>query len=257
MSDTLNYHIENQIGVLTLNRPEARNALTMDMYDRIREICAAPDLGGDVKALIITGAGEQAFAAGTDIAHFRDFKTEEDAFAYEARVETTLQAIETCPIPTIAAISGFCTGGGATIAIACDLRIATQNSVFGIPVARTLGNCLSLANYARLVALIGAGPAMDMILTARLSDARAAQSLGLISEILPDHPALIARAQELAAMIASHAPLTIRATKEALRRLREGRKDDKDLLKMCYMSEDFREGMEAFLGKRKPQWQGR
>lgn len=257
MSDRVLYDINNQIGVLTLNRPKARNALTIDMYDRIREICAAPHLGREVKALIMKGAGEQAFAAGTDIAHFRAFQNEDDAFAYEERIEATLRAVETCPVPTIAAISGFCTGGGASIAIACDLRIATQDSVFGFPIARTLGNCLSIANYGRLVALIGAGRTMDMVLTARLSEAQAAQSIGLISEILPDHAALMPRALEFAAMMASHAPLTIRATKEALSRLREGRTDDQDLLGMCYMSDDFREGVEAFLAKRQPQWQGR
>lgn len=257
MSNDILYAAADGIGTVTLNRPEARNALTFEMYDRLAEICAAA--GGDdgVKALIVTGAGERAFAAGTDIALFRGFTTEADALAYEERMEKVLTAIETCAVPTIAAIAGACTGGGAAIAVACDLRIASADAVFGFPVARTLGNCLSLANYRRLAAMIGAGRVMDLMLTARLVDAETAKAIGLISEVLPGHASLRLRADVLARTLAGHAPLTIRATKEALRRLREGRRDDADLIAMCYMSADFREGLEAFLAKRKPEWKGR
>ena len=257
MTDLVLYQISGAVGTITVNRPEARNALTFEMYDRIAEICAEPSADGSVKALIITGAGDRAFAAGTDISLFRGFKQPEDALAYEERIERVLSAIETAPVPTIAAISGACTGGGATIAVACDLRIASENSVFGFPVARTLGNCLSLSNYARLVAMVGAGRVMEMVVTAKLLDAAAAKAIGLISEVHPDRQAVMARARELAETVAGHAPLTMRATKEALRRLREGRRDDEDLIVQCYMSEDFREGLEAFLAKRKPDWKGR
>jgi enoyl-CoA hydratase len=257
MSDLVLYQVDGDVGTITMNRPEARNALTFEMYDRIAEICAEPSRDGSVKSLIITGAGERAFAAGTDISLFRDFSKPEDALRYEERIEAALKKIESCPVPTIAAISGACTGGGATIAIACDLRIAAQNAVFGFPVARTLGNCLSIANYARLVAMIGAGRVIDMVLTARLTDAETAKAIGLVSEVVPDHEALMTRAAELAGTVCGHAPLTMRATKEALRRLRDGRRDDEDLVTMCYMSEDFREGLEAFLAKRKPDWKGR
>jgi len=251
------YDIRDNVGVITLNRPEARNALTFEMYDRLAEIAAEPSADGSVKALILTGAGERAFGAGTDISLFRDFSKDEDAIHYEERIERVLTAIETCPVPTIAAIAGACTGGAAALAVACDLRIATQNAVFGFPIARTLGNCLSLANYGRLVAMIGAGRVMEIMLTAKLIDAETASGIGLIGEVLPDHPALLARADELARTLAGQAPLTIRATKEALRRLREGRRDDHDLITQCFMSEDFREGMDAFLAKRKPVWKGR
>jgi enoyl-CoA hydratase/carnithine racemase len=255
MSDDIHFEVSEGIATVTLNRPQARNAMTFEMYDRLAEICTAP--GETVKAVILTGAGGRAFASGTDIALFRDFETEADALAYEARIETVLNAIETCPAPTIAAISGACTGGGAAIAIACDLRIATADAVFGFPVARTLGNCLSVANYARLVSMIGAGRVMDMMLTARLSDAETAKAIGLISEVVPDHAAVMARAADLARTMAGHAPLTIRATKDALRRVREGRRDGDDIIAMCYASADFREGLEAFLAKRKPEWKGR
>ncbi len=251
------YEVEGGIGRVTLNRPEARNALTFEMYDRIAEICASPSSDDSVKALIITGAGERAFGAGTDISLFRDFRRDEDALGYEERIEAVLTAVETCPVPTIAAIAGACTGGAAALAVACDLRIAAQNAVFGIPVARTLGNCLSLANVNRLVAMIGAGRVMELMLTAKLVDADTAKAIGLFAEVLPDHAGLMARASELAQTVAGHAPLTIRATKETLRRLRQGRRDDHDLVTQCFMSADFREGLEAFLAKRKPNWQGR
>lgn len=257
MSEHLLYEVHEGVGTITINRPEARNALTFEMYDRIAEICARPSEDDSVKALIITGAGERAFAAGTDMSQFRGFDKPQDALDYEERIERVLDKIESSSVPTIAAISGACTGGGAAIAIACDLRIATQDAVFGFPVARTLGNCLSIANYGRLVSMIGAGRVMDMVLMARLTDAETAKSIGLVSEVVPDHPALMARAAEIAATVAGHAPLTIQATKEALRRLREGRRDGDDLITKCYMSEDFREGMEAFLAKRKPVWKGR
>jgi enoyl-CoA hydratase len=250
------YNIKDGVGWVMLNRPEARNAFTFEMYDRLAEICASPSSDDSVKALVITGAGERAFGAGTDISLFRDFHKDEDALRYEERMEAVLTTIETCSVPTIAAIAGACTGGAAAVAIACDLRITAQNAVFGFPIARTLGNCLSLANYGRLVAMIGAGRVMDLILTARLIDAETAKAIGLASEVVPDHAALMERASALAQTLAEHAPLTIRATKEALRRLRQGRRDDHDFIIQCFMSEDFREGLETFLAKRKPNWKG-
>lgn len=252
--DEVLFEIRDGIGTVTLNRPQARNALTFAMYERLAEIAANP---GDLRALIVTGAGDRAFAAGTDIAQFRAFSTAQDAIDYEAKLDRVLGTLERCPVPTIAAVSGACTGGGAGIAAACDLRIAAVNARFGFPIARTLGNCLSIANVARLAALIGPARVADIIFTARLIDAADARAIGLVSEVLPDHAALMSRADELARLVASHAPLTLRATKEALRRLRDNLPPDEDLIRLSYTSEDFREGMEAFLGKRSPIWQGR
>lgn len=257
MSNDILFDIEGGIGTVTLNRPEARNALTFEMYERLAEICAEPSASGEVKALIVTGAGDRAFAAGTDIAQFRGFTSAEDALNYEKNMDRILGSVESCPVPTIAAIAGACTGGGTAIAAACDIRIATRGSAFGFPISRTLGNCLSMSNLARLTGLIGTGRAMEILLTARLIRGEEARDIGLVSEVVDDHMALMARARELALTVAGHAPLTIRATKEALRRLREGVSGDEDLIAMCYTSEDFREGLEAFLAKRKPQWKGR
>ena len=256
MTHDLLYEVQDGIARITFNRPEARNALTFAMYDSLAEICRNAGQDPRIRALILTGTGDKAFAAGTDISQFRAFSTPEDAIAYEARLDRVLEAVERCPKPTIAAIAGACTGGGAAIAAACDMRIAARNLRFGFPIARTLGNCLSMANLARLAALIGPARVTEIIFTARLIEAEEAKSIGLANELVADAAALATRAEELARLVASHAPLTLCATKEALRRLRTGESEDQDLILMCYMSRDFREGMDAFLTKRPPQWKG-
>jgi len=255
-TDELLYEVRDGIGWITFNRPEARNAFTFAMYERLRDICESVEAGGDVRALVMRGAGCKAFGAGTDMSQFRAFSRPEDAWDYEQRMDRVFTAIETCPVPTIAAIHGACTGGGAAIAAACDLRVASPALKFGFPVARTLGNCLSVSNLARLSEIIGAARVREILMTARLVEAEEAKAVGLVSEIAED---VEARAAELAETVAGHAPLTLRATKEGLRRLRAAASevDDRDLIAMCYMSADFREGLEAFLGKRKPNWQGK
>lgn len=245
------------IGLAKLSRPQARNAMTLAMYSELEAICSGIKADGEVKALIITGEGNKAFAAGTDIAKFRDFTTPEHAIDYERTMDRVLGAVERCPVPTIAAIAGACTGGGAAIAACCDLRIATADMRFGFPIARTLGNCLSVSNLARIAALIGPARTKEIIFTARLIAADEALATGLVSEVLEDHEKLMARAMELAALVAGHAPLTLRATKEGLRRLRAAAVvEDEDLILSCYMSEDFREGLEAFLAKRPADFKG-
>jgi enoyl-CoA hydratase len=258
LTEELLYEIRDGIARVTFNRPQARNALTFAMYERLAEICGAVNQDRSIRALILTGAGDKAFAAGTDISQFRAFKTPQDALDYEARIDRVVGSIEECRVPVIAAIAGACTGGGGGIAAACDLRIAAANARFGFPIARTLGNCLSMGNLARLAAIIGFARAKEIILTARLVEAPEALAAGLVSEVLPDHAALMARAEALAKLLTGHAPLTMQATKEALRRLRPklAAEEGRDLILMCYMSRDFREGMEAFLGKRPPEFRG-
>ena len=252
------YEVRDGIAHVTFNRPQARNALTFAMYERLAEVCALANEDRSIRAMLLTGAGDKAFAAGTDISQFRAFDKPQDALDYEARIDRVLGALERCRVPTIAAIQGACTGGGAGIAVCCDLRIAAGNARFGFPVARTLGNCLSSGNYARLAALVGPARVKDMIFRARLIEAPEALAIGLIGEVVADPAALMPRALELTQLVAGHAPLTLQATKEALLRLRPttpaGAGDD--LILMCYMSQDFREGMEAFLGKRAPRWKG-
>jgi enoyl-CoA hydratase/carnithine racemase len=259
MDEDLIYEIKDQIGLITLNRPRTRNALTFEMYGQIADILEGAPTDGSVRAIIITGAGDKAFAAGTDIGLFRDFEGAESGIGYETRGDANLLRMENCPLPVIAAISGACTGGGAAIAAICDIRIASKDLKFGFPIARTLGNCLSAANYARLVNLLGEARVTEMIFTSRLIGAEEALSLGLISEMVEDNTAIRARAFELGEQMKGHAPLTLRATKTMLRRLRQARPpvEDHDIIREVYGSEDFREGLEAFLAKRKPEWKGR
>jgi enoyl-CoA hydratase/carnithine racemase len=259
MAEDLLYEVRDTTAWLTLNRPQARNALTFEMYERIAEICGSMALGGPVKVLVIIGAGNRAFAAGTDMTQFGAFAGADDVIAYEERMDRVFGAVERCPLPTIAAIAGACTGGGAGLAAACDIRIATADLRFGFPIARTLGNCLSVANLARMVALVGAGRVTDLLFTARLIGAEDALAAGLISEVVADHDALITRATALADTLAGLAPLTLAATKEGLRRLRihGADADDRDIVTRTYLSADFREGLEAFLAKRKPNWTGK
>lgn len=258
MSEDLLYEIKDGVGRITFNRPHARNAFTFRMYERLEEICQQAQDDSSVRVLVLTGAGDKAFAAGTDISEFKTFSTAADALNYEARIDRVLSALECSRVPTIAAIAGACTGGAATIAACCDLRIGAANARFGIPIARTLGNCLSMSNYVRLAALLGPARVKDIIFTARLIGAEEAHAIGLLSEVLPDYATLQSRADELARTVALQAPLTLRVTKEALRRVKEkmSPEEDRDLILMCYMSGDFREGMDAFLNKRTPNWKG-
>ena len=257
MTDELLFRQTGETGVITFNRPEARNALTFDMYESLATLCESVlDKSLGIKSLIITGAGDKAFAAGTDIAAFRDFSGEEDALRYERRMDRVLGLLESLPIPTVAAIRGACTGGGAAIAGCCDLRIASDDIRFGFPIARTLGNCLSVGNLSRLVELLGASRTREILMTSRLIKMDEALTIGLVNESVADP---LDRAHALCEIMHGHAPLTMAASKEGLRRLREhaAAVEGDDLIIQCYTSQDFREGMDAFLAKRKPQWQGR
>jgi enoyl-CoA hydratase len=257
--DELLYELRDGVAYVTFNRPQARNALTFAMYDRLAELCLRANEDRSIKAMLLTGAGDKAFAAGTDISQFRAFDKEQDALDYEARIDRVMDALERCRVPSVAAIHGACTGGGASIAAACDLRIASRSMKYGFPVARTLGNCLSMTNYARLVYLLGPAKVKDIVFRARLVESAEALAAGLVSELAEDQAALMQRAEELVRQVAGHAPLTLQATKEAVRRLRPQvpHGAGNDLVLMCYMSEDFREGMDAFLNKRKPAWKGK
>ena len=246
------------IGWITFNRPQARNALTFAMYEELARIATAANDDAGLRALVIRGAGDKAFASGTDINQFREFKTPQDALDYEARIDRILTAVEQCRVPVIASIAGACTGGGAGIAACCDLRVATKDARIGFPIARTLGNCLSSANLSRLTALVGPARVKEMIFTAKLIGAEDAQKIGLVHEVVDDVAALEKRTEELARQVADMAPLTLRSTKEGLRRLQQrmSREEAEELILMCYMSRDFREGMDAFLNKRPPKWSG-
>jgi enoyl-CoA hydratase/carnithine racemase len=243
---------------LTFNRPEARNALTWGMYERLAEVCDQVDADEAIRVLVLRGAGGRAFVAGTDISQFGAFRTPEDGLAYERDGDRRIARLERVAKPVIAQVQGFAVGGGFRIAAACDLRIATPDARFGVPIARTLGNCLSAEAYARFVDLFGPARVKDLVFTARLLSAEEAQAAGFVQEIVPPD-AIEARVHALAVQIAEHAPITLRVTKEAIRRIQAARPlpDLADLIALTYTSADFQEGVRAFLAKRKPQWSGR
>jgi enoyl-CoA hydratase len=247
------------VAYVTFNRPEARNALTWAMYDALADACDRVDADDRIRVFVVRAIGE-AFAAGTDIRQFTAFASGGDGVAYERRLDAVIDRLERVAVPTIAQVQGVAAGGGCVIALACDLRVCTRSARFGVPIARTLGNCLSSANYARLVSFIGLAATKDLIYTGRLLDAHEAAALGLVTR-MADAQDIDDAVRELAQTIAANAPLTLRATKEALRRLalhgRPAAEVSEDLIASCYASQDFREGVAAFLAKRKPIFTGR
>jgi enoyl-CoA hydratase/carnithine racemase len=246
------------IAWVVFDRPEARNALTFALWERLRAIAVELDADDAVRVVVFTGADARAFVSGTDIGEFRAFTGADDGVAYEARIEAVIAALEAIRVPTIAAIAGACTGGGASIAAACDLRIGAPSARIGVPIARTLGNCISLRNVARVAEIVGLDAVKSLLLTGTLMDAAQARQAGFLTEVVGDDASLGARAQALAEQIAALAPLTLRASKEMCRRLRAATAlpDDRDLIRACYGSADFREGLTAFLDKRSPRWSG-
>jgi enoyl-CoA hydratase/carnithine racemase len=254
------YETDAPLAFLTFNRPEARNAMTWEMYEALVDACDQVDRDTSIRVLILRGAGGKAFVAGTDISQFQNFTDREDGLKYEQKLDAVLDRVERVTKPTIAQVQGVAAGGGCAIALTCDLRVATPESTFGIPIARTLGNCLSAATCGRLVDLLGPARVKDLMFTGRFVRAEEARALGLVTRIAAAEE-IDRTVVDLALDIASNAPLTLRATKEIIRRLAAKRRldpgADADMVEQCYTSEDFREGVRAFLAKRKPEWTGR
>ncbi|MEO5845467.1 MAG: enoyl-CoA hydratase/isomerase family protein [Caldimonas sp.] len=257
-SDHVIVEREGAVVTLTFNRPEARNAMTWDMYQRLYDTCEEVDADDSIRVLVLKGAGGKAFVAGTDIGQFTTFQSGDDGLRYEHDNEKRAGRLALVKKPVIAQIQGFAVGGGLGIAAGADLRIATPDARFGAPIARTLGNCLSMQWYARYVDLFGPSRLKELIFTARLLSAEEALAAGFVHEVVAPET-IDARVRELAATIASHAPITLWVTKEAVRRIQAARivPNGDDLVVKTYGSADFHEGVRAFVEKRPPRWTGR
>jgi enoyl-CoA hydratase/carnithine racemase len=248
---------DGAVATILFDRPQARNAMTWRMYEGLGAACAALSNDNGVRVAVLRGVGGKAFIAGTDIAQFQEFTTAEQGVAYETKMEAYLGAIEALPMPTLAVVEGWAIGGGLAIAACCDLRIATAGSKFGVPIARTLANCLSVTNYARLVAALGLARAKRMLLMAENLPAEEALAAGFLIDVV-EPVTLDQRIAEICDRLKGNAPVTMRVTKEAMRRLQlAGLPDGDDLIRACYGSDDFRAGVKAFVEKRTPKWSGR
>ena len=230
---------------VTFDRPEAHNAMTFAMYDRLVEHCETVDADDAIKVMVLRGAGGKAFVAGTDIRQFAEFKSAQDGLVYETRIDEVLDRLEAVRKPTIALVDGFAMGSGLAISAACDLRVITSEARFGMPIARTVGNCLSMGNYARLAQALGAARLKDVMFRARPIEAGEAIAIGFASALSDDPDAYVT---ELAETLAGHSPTTLWVTKEALRRARFV-PDGDDLVLEAYGSPGFRTNVQRFLKK--------
>jgi crotonobetainyl-CoA:carnitine CoA-transferase CaiB-like acyl-CoA transferase/enoyl-CoA hydratase/carnithine racemase len=242
-----------------LANPARRNALTWEMYDELQKLCVEARTDPGLRVVVVRGAGE-AFAAGTDIAQFTGFSGAADGLDYERRVGAVLEDLLAVPVPVLGVVDGPAVGGGLAIAACCDVLVATDRAVFGAPIARTLGNCLAPAVVARLQQRLGAGRTTGMLLTARTIDAAEAATAGFVHAVVAPEE-LDTAAAEHTRRLATGAPRTLAGLKEIERRLAAAGGaadvDADDVLADCYGSADFREGVAAFVARRRPEWTGR
>ncbi|MBQ0924084.1 enoyl-CoA hydratase/isomerase family protein [Saccharopolyspora endophytica] len=256
MSDELLVTADGPVLRVTFNRPAQRNAMSWTMYDGLVAAIERAETDPDIRVMVLRGAGGEAFVAGTDIAQFAEFTSGEDGVAYEQRMEEVFGRLEAATVPTVAAISGYCVGAGIALAAACDLRISTTTGRFGVPVARTLGNCLAMNTYSMLVFHLGPSRAKDMLLRARMFTAEEAHDAGFVTELcaLGELDEVV---NTMTSRLVQHAPLTMWASKEAVRRLRLATMPDgDDLVRTVFGSQDFRNGVRAFLDKTPHTWSG-
>jgi enoyl-CoA hydratase len=246
-----------EVAYVTLNRPPALNAITMAMYRQLGSICAQAGNDASVRVMVVRGAGGKAFSSGTDIGVLAGFSSAEDGLAYERDMDRYLGLLASVPIPTLAAIEGLAVGGGLNIAVACDIRIATDDARFGAPVGRTLGSCMSMRNVAALCAVFGVPRVKRMLMLGQTLGAEEVLQTGFLARTAPRAEFEAALGETIDALRAN-APLTQRVTKAEIARLSPvSFPDGDDLIGACYGSDDFRNAVEAFFQKRKPVWRGK
>ncbi len=246
------YEAEGQIGLITICRPKALNALNSAVLGELDEVLDAVDLE-EIRALILTGSGEKSFVAGADIAEMSSL-TKAEGEAFGKKGNDVFRKLEKFPIPVIAAVNGFALGGGCEIAMSCDIRICSENAMFGQPEVG-LGITPGFGGTQRLARLIGAGMAKEMIYAARNISAEEAYRIGLVNKVYPQEE-LMPAARKLATSIARNAPIAVRNSKKAID---EGLQTDIDqaivieekLFGDCFETADQKEGMSAFLERRK------
>jgi len=239
---------------LRINRPAVRNAMTFSMYDELAAHCQGISKDRQVRALILDASGTRSFVSGTDINELRSIRTGEDGLRYERRVDDAINALEQVPQPVLCVLRGYVAGGGLAIAAACDVRIATGDTRIGVPTARGLGNIISGATLARLVSSLGEATVRRLLVLGDFISAEDARALGFVAEIVDDE-SVDERTRNIAERLARNSPTSVAAAKNALQRVRSVLKPDMDdLVRDCYGSEGFREGVSAFLAKRDPVW---
>ncbi|TMW72847.1 enoyl-CoA hydratase [Alteribacter natronophilus] len=246
------------VAMLTLTRPDALNAMTWTMYEQLEDHLTALAADKSIRVVVIRGAGDKALAAGTDISQFKDFSGQ-DGVAYEERINRVMNQLAEFPKPTIAAVHGYAVGGGMIIATACDLRYATCDAKFGAPMARTLGNCLSMDNYKRLAEELGAMRTKELLYTAKVIGTEEAAALGFLTGVF-ENETFFDQVLETAEKISRNAPMTVDTTKKAMTRIYKGEEQSDhfdEVIAGVYGSEDFKEGVTAYMEKRRPVWQGK
>jgi enoyl-CoA hydratase/carnithine racemase len=259
MADAPELLVEQDGPVLTVtfNRARQRNAMTWAMYEGLYDACERADSDEGIRVMVLRSSSEKAFIAGTDISQFTDFTSGEDGVAYEKKISRITNRLEDVDVPTVAAIRGFCVGGGLGLASVCDLRIATPSARFGLPIARTLGNCLSMNSYSVLLNQVGPAIALDMLLRARLVTGEEAHGLGFVAELSGEDD-LEKVTDDVVQTLLGHAPISMWAAKEAVRRFRRASiPEGDDIVARAFGSEDFRRAVAAFSTKEPVVWEGR
>jgi len=248
---------EGPVAHVVFDRVAAHNAFTWAMYDELDRICVELAQDRDLRAVTFRGAGGKAFVAGSDISQFSEFNGAGDGIAYEHKMNGYFERLLAIPVPTVAVIEGWAVGGGLNIAACCDIRIATREARFGTPIARTIGNCVSMQTYARLLAGFGEARTKRMLMLAEFIDAEEAFTAGFLARLV-DSGDLGAAVEEVLSRLVGNAPITLQVSKAAIGRIMAREIDPADdLMARCYGSEDFRTGVAAFVNKQKPEWRGR
>jgi enoyl-CoA hydratase/carnithine racemase len=248
--------VRGNVAHISFDHVAARNAMTVSMYQSLKSICEDIAKNPSIRVAIFRGAGGKSFVSGSDIAQFASFKEGGDGVRYEEGIDSYLAPLATLPIPTIAVIDGMAVGGGLAIASCCDFRISTPGAKFGVPIAKTLGNCLSAANVAWLVAHLNITIVKRMLLLAEMISAEELVKQGYVLAIY-EQDQLSHEADKLADRLSKLAPITQKSSKLVLARLIKNQLPDcNDLISETYGSNDFKNGVAAFLKGQRPSWTG-